>query len=143
MGFLDSFRSSRLNHWLQRILRVLQFLSPVISLGLFSSRLAKIARLSQRITKSNGAVEGILAAAVIYTLMVMFLTFFIKHGGPRIMRWLLMLMDLLYVANQKLSLRGRVPILTSSQLHGRLHRRCIPHAAAWWNQWTVPQREPL
>ncbi|TKA70345.1 hypothetical protein B0A55_07418 [Friedmanniomyces simplex] len=80
-----------------RILRVFQFLSPVISLGLFSSRLSKIARLSQRISKSNGAVEGILAAAVAYTLAVMLLTFLLKHGGPKPLRWLLMLMDLLFM----------------------------------------------
>jgi len=99
MAFLDSFRSSTLNRWFQRFLRVFQFLSSVVSLGLFSSRLVKIARLSQRLTRSNGAVEGILAAAVLYTLLVMLLTFLIKRGGPRPLRWILMLMDLLYVWN--------------------------------------------
>ncbi|KAK3074222.1 hypothetical protein LTR53_003509 [Teratosphaeriaceae sp. CCFEE 6253] len=96
MGFLESFRSSGLNRIFQRLLRVFQFLSSVISLGLFSSRVAKIARLSQRISRSNGAVEGILSAAVAYTLLVMLLTFILKNGGPRILRWLLMLLDLLY-----------------------------------------------
>ncbi len=62
-------------------MRVLQFLSAIISLGLFSSRIIKIARLAQQgLSTSNRAVEGILGAAVAYTLIVMLLTFLLKHG---------------------------------------------------------------
>ncbi|KAF2771307.1 hypothetical protein EJ03DRAFT_268790, partial [Teratosphaeria nubilosa] len=83
---------------LQRLLRILQFLSPLISLALFSSRLAKITRLTHRATKSQGAVEGILVAAVAYTLAVMILQFCIKRGAfPRLLRWIVMIMDLLFV----------------------------------------------
>lgn len=98
MGFLTKLRASSTNRWLQRFLRVLQFLSAIISLGLFSSRIYKIIRLSnEAVTASNGAVEGILAAAVLYTLTVMLLSCCIKHGGPKPLRWLLVLMDILFL----------------------------------------------
>lgn len=54
----------RNNHIFQKFLRAFQFLSSVISLGLFSARLAKAGRLAYAAQRSNGAVEGILAAAV-------------------------------------------------------------------------------
>lgn len=97
MTYLEKFRSSKANSMLQRILRVFQFLSPVISLGLFASRLAKIARLQHRLSASNGAVAGILAAAIVYTFFVALLTFCLKHGGPKPLRWLLILGDLLFM----------------------------------------------
>lgn len=97
MSFMEKFRASRLNYWFQRLLRVFQFLSALISLGLFSARLAKIIRLTHLASKSNGAVEGILVAAVLYTLTVMLLTFLLKHGAPKPVRWLLILMDLLFL----------------------------------------------
>ncbi|KAK4565745.1 hypothetical protein LTR86_003594 [Recurvomyces mirabilis] len=97
MTYLEKFRSSKANAALQKVLRVIQFLSPVISLGLFASRIAKIVRLGTQITHSNGAVLGILAAAVAYTLLAMILQFVVKHGGPKIFRWLMMLLDLLFV----------------------------------------------
>jgi len=98
MTYLGKFRGSAANRWLQRVLRVIQFLSPVVSLGLFSARIAKISRLvNQGITTSNGAVEGILAAAVAYTLSVMLLSFCLKQGGPKILRWLIMVLDLLFM----------------------------------------------
>ena len=103
MGFLTSFRGSKLNSIWQKFLRVLQFLSSVISLSLFASRLAKVARLAQRasaswISHAQGAVVGILAVAVVYTLIVMIMTFAIKHGGPKWLRWLLVAMDLGFMA---------------------------------------------
>lgn len=87
----------RANHTLQKLWRVLQFLSATISLGLFSARLAKIVRLINRATTSNGAVEGILAAAVAYTLISMLLKFVLKQGGPKILRWIWIIFDLLFV----------------------------------------------
>ena len=98
MTYLEKLRSSTGNRWFQRLLRVLQFLSAIISLGIFSSRVAKIIRLGTRyLNSSDGAVEGILAAAALYTLGVMLLTFCIKHGGPTPLRWLLVLMDLQFL----------------------------------------------
>ncbi|KAI0137078.1 hypothetical protein BJ170DRAFT_43145 [Xylariales sp. AK1849] len=97
MSYLQKFRSSRSNYWFQRILRIFQFLSSIISLGLFSSRLAKIIRLTRVASKSNGAVEGILAAAVLYTLVVMLLSFCLKRGASTPIRWLLVVMDILFL----------------------------------------------
>lgn len=102
MGFMTSFRGSRLNSIWQKFLRVLQVLSSVISLGLFASRLVKVARLAQRtnasrISHAQGAVVGILAAAVAYTLIAMALNFAVKHGGPKWLRWLLMVLDLAFM----------------------------------------------
>lgn len=87
----------RNNHLLQKILRVLQFLSSLISLALFSARLYKIIRTVRRASASNGAVEGILAAAVAYTLISMLLKFCLKNGGPKILRWIWIIFDLLFV----------------------------------------------
>lgn len=87
----------RNNHLLQKVLRVIQFLSSVISLGLFSARLYKIVRTVRRASASNGAVEGILAAAVAYTLISMLLKFVLKNGGPKILRWIWIIFDLLFV----------------------------------------------
>ena len=95
MSFLERLRANRT---FQRIMRVLQFLSSIISLGLFSARLAKIARLANKSLSPNyGAVEGILAAAALYTLTVMLLTFLLKHGAPKIIRWLLIALDVLFL----------------------------------------------
>ena len=87
----------RQNHTIQKLLRVLQFLSAVISLGLFSARLYKIIRTVRRATASNGAVEGILAAAVAYTLISMILKFILKRGGPKWLRLLWVVFDLAFV----------------------------------------------
>ena len=91
------YRRIRQNHLLQKILRVFQFLSSVISLGLFSARLYRILRTVQRATASNGAVEGILAAAVAYTLLSMILKFLLKSGGPKWLRLLWIVFDLAFV----------------------------------------------
>ncbi len=79
-------------------MRVFKFLSAIISLGLFTSRIIKIARLAQQgLSTSNNAVEGILGAAVAYTIIVMLLTFLLKHGAPKFLRWVLIAMDLLFM----------------------------------------------
>ena len=91
------YQRLRHNHTFQRILRVLQFLSAIISLGLFSARLYKILRLAHRASTSNGAVEGILTAAVLYTLISMILRFILKSGGPKWLRWVWILFDLAFV----------------------------------------------
>ncbi|KAK5954364.1 hypothetical protein OHC33_004086 [Knufia fluminis] len=91
------YQRIRANHTLQKILRVFQFLSSVISLGLFSARLHKIIRTIRRASASNGAVEGILAAAVAYTLISMLMKFALKRGGPKWLRWIWIIFDLAFV----------------------------------------------
>ncbi|KAK5125454.1 hypothetical protein LTR85_000563 [Meristemomyces frigidus] len=96
MTYMERFRSSKLNLQLQRLLRLLEFLSPVISLGFFAPRLHKIAKLEHRLTASNGAVAGILAAAIVYSLIAGLISCCVK-SGPKFLRWVLMVMDLLFV----------------------------------------------
>jgi hypothetical protein len=97
----ERFRQSRANLLFQRILRFIQFISPVISIGLFASRLVKIVQkvpneARGRLTASNGAVVGILAAAILYTLIAMLLSCLLEHK-PRVIRWSLMFLDLCFV----------------------------------------------
>jgi cobalamin biosynthesis protein CobD/CbiB len=96
-GAYERFRESRANLLLQRILRFLQFISPIISIGLFASRLVKIVKQGGRLTTSNGAVAGILAAAILYTLIAMLLSCLLEHK-PKLIRWSLMFLDLCFVA---------------------------------------------
>lgn len=93
MAFLARLRNSAL---FQRTLRTLQFLSAVISLGLFSSRLYKIITTTRRASHSNGAVEGILAAAVLYSLATMLVACLLKAGGGTILRWVQIVFDILF-----------------------------------------------
>ncbi|KAB5572488.1 hypothetical protein GE09DRAFT_1185804 [Coniochaeta sp. 2T2.1] len=107
-GLLTRWVPERIKHsaiyrLLLRLTRVLQFLSAVISLGLFSSRLYKVYRLVNSIKTRRGvngaygAVEGILAAAVLYTLLATLFQFLSKRGGPKWLRWLWVLLDLAFV----------------------------------------------
>jgi hypothetical protein len=109
-GLLTRFVPERLRHTafyriLLRLTRVLQFISSVISLGLFSQRVYKVYRLvnsiktRRGISGSFGAVEGILAAAVLYTLITTILTLIKKSAnpGPKWLRWLWVLLDLAFV----------------------------------------------
>ncbi|VBB86042.1 Putative protein of unknown function [Podospora comata] len=99
----DRLKHSRLYRWFLRLTRVLQFLSSVISLGIFSQRMYKVYRLVNSIkirrgvNSAIGAVEGILAAAVLYTLITTVMAFLLKGGGPRWLRWLWVLFDILFV----------------------------------------------
>jgi hypothetical protein len=107
-GLLTRFVPDRLKHsglyrWILRLTRVLQFVSSIVSLGIFSARLRKVYRLVNTIktrrgvNSAYGAVEGILAASVLYTLLAMLMTLFLKRGGPRWLRWLWVLLDVLFV----------------------------------------------
>jgi hypothetical protein len=109
-GLLTRFVPNKLKHgalyrWFLRFTRVLQFLSSVISLGIFSQRLFKVYRLVNSIKTRRGvngaygAVEGILAAAVLYTLISTLLGCIKKSANPggRTLRWLWVLLDLLFV----------------------------------------------
>jgi hypothetical protein len=99
----ERFKHSALYRLLLRLTRVLQFISAVVSLGLFSQRMYKVYRLVNSIKTrrgvngSYGAVEGILAAAVLYTLLATLMQFLLKGGGPKWLRWLWVLLDLAFV----------------------------------------------
>lgn len=100
-----SLRTSAIYRLILRLIRILQFLSAVISLGLFSRRLAKVNNLVNRIKTRRGvngafgAVEGILAAATLYTLITMLLTLIKRSAntGGRMLRWIWVLLDVLFV----------------------------------------------
>ncbi|KKY27159.1 hypothetical protein UCDDS831_g00904 [Diplodia seriata] len=107
-GLLTRCVPEKLKHtafyrWFLRFTRVLQFLSAIISLGIFSSRVYKIYRLTTAIKRrhgishSYGAVEGILAAATLYTLVSMILSFLLRGRGAKWLRWLWVLFDLAFV----------------------------------------------
>jgi hypothetical protein len=99
----ERFKHSAIYRTLLRLTRVLQFLSAVISLGLFSQRMYKVYRLvnsvktRRGVNGSYGAVEGILAAAVLYTLLATLMQFLLRGGGPKWLRWLWVVLDLLFV----------------------------------------------
>ncbi|PVH73767.1 hypothetical protein DL98DRAFT_468846 [Cadophora sp. DSE1049] len=82
---------------LDRLLRLFQFLSSLTSLILFSIRLRRILALAGRASRSNGAVEGILAAAVLYTLIAMASKFAIKGTGSNMLRMIFIIVDLMFV----------------------------------------------
>jgi hypothetical protein len=98
---------------LLHLLRILQFLSAAISLVLFSLRIAKVIKLYGRATRSNGAVEGILAAAALYTLIAMILQLCIRKTSSSIIRMLFILFDVQFVAAFIV-----VAVLTSPKRHG-------------------------
>lgn len=99
----DSLKHTALYRMLLRLTRVLQFLSSTISLGIFSSRVYKVYRLvnsiktARGISGSYGAVEGILAAAVLYTLIAMLMSLLKKGGGSKALRWLFVALDVAFV----------------------------------------------
>ncbi|TVY58239.1 hypothetical protein LSUE1_G009926 [Lachnellula suecica] len=105
--------TSKTHSLIQKLLRALQFLSALTSLIIFSVRIAKIIRLVGKASRSNGAVEGILAAAVLYTLLTMAMTLGVKALGSNIFRMLFVLFDLLFVAAFIV-----VAVLTSPRRHG-------------------------
>ncbi|KAF1844018.1 uncharacterized protein K460DRAFT_156013 [Cucurbitaria berberidis CBS 394.84] len=100
-----SLKNGKFYRLFLRLTRLLQFLSSVISLGIFSQRMFKVYRLVNSIKTRRGvngaygAVEGILAAAVLYTLISTLLGCIKKSANPggRGLRWLWVLLDLLFV----------------------------------------------
>ncbi|KAL5395953.1 hypothetical protein PMIN06_004985 [Paraphaeosphaeria minitans] len=109
-GLLTRWVPEKLKHgsfyrWVLRTTRVLQFLSSIISLGIFSSRLYKVYRLvnslktRRGVNGAYGAVEGILAAAVLYTLITTLLGCIKKSANPggKTLRWIWVLLDVLFV----------------------------------------------
>jgi hypothetical protein len=81
-------------------LRTFQLLSALTSLILFSLRIRKIINLYGQASKSNGAVEGILSAAVAYALITMLMKFCMKRASSSLV-WklgiLFIIFDLLFV----------------------------------------------
>ncbi|KAF7959420.1 hypothetical protein EAE96_001039 [Botrytis aclada] len=96
-GFLSKFHNSKFYPLLQKILRTLQFLSVLASLVVFSIRIRKILKLYRSLSHAEGAIEGILAAAIAYTLAVMALKLCTRNGGPKFLRWVLVVLDLAFV----------------------------------------------
>jgi hypothetical protein len=96
-------KHSAIYRWWLRLTRVLQLLSAVISLGIFSSRLYKVYRLvnsvktQKGINGASGAVEGILVAAVVYTIIATLVMCLLRGGGPTWLRWFWVLLDILFV----------------------------------------------
>jgi hypothetical protein len=70
-------------------------------------------RLVHKASASNGAVEGIIAAAVLYTLIVMALSLGLRAGGGNMLRILFIIFDLLFVGAFI-----AVAVLTSPKRHG-------------------------
>jgi hypothetical protein len=101
----DRLKGGKFYRMFLRLTRVLQFLSSVISLGVFSQRIYKVYRLVNSIKTRRGvnggfgAVEGILAAAVLYTLISMLLGCIKKSANPggRALRWIWVVLDILFV----------------------------------------------
>ncbi|KAK8008127.1 hypothetical protein PG991_010678 [Apiospora marii] len=123
MSYLERFRASKANLILQKLARVLQFISAIVSLGLFSQRLKAILTRSHDYSKSDGAVEGILAAASLYSLLATLMQFALRHGAPKILRWFLILMDFLFIGafiGVARGINGLVPQSIRNQFHCRL-----------------------
>ena len=98
MAFMDRIKQSKLYDMWLKFIRVLQFLSATISLGLFSARVYKVIRLYKKINHSSGAVEGILAAAVAYTILATIIQLCLRRGAKKNwLRWLLIVLDILFV----------------------------------------------
>jgi len=95
---------------------------PPSSLGLFSSRFYKIYRLSRSLHGTGGAVEGILAAAVAYTIISLLISLLLKSGAPKIFRWLLIFFDLLFVG-------GFIAVAVLTRPNGGLNSLCATPAA--------------
>lgn len=93
-SFYDRVRNSPL---FQRGMRTTQFLSSVISLGLFSARLSRILATASKATRAQGAVQGILSAATLYTLLLMIYKLVKKNRPSNWLRWLLVVLDLCFV----------------------------------------------
>ncbi|CAN9135066.1 unnamed protein product [Alternaria alternata] len=88
----DSLKNTAFYRWLLRFTRFLQFVSSVVSLGIFSQRLYKVYRLVNSIKTRRGvngaygAVEGILRRRCPSA-----------NPGGRTLRWIWVLLDLLFV----------------------------------------------
>lgn len=86
------------NKAFQSTCRVMQCLSCIVSLILFALRLHRLAQhVIDTVTASNGAVMGILAAAVLYTISGMIIRSALKNGGPMYLRFVWVILDMAFV----------------------------------------------
>ncbi|KAL8994658.1 MAG: hypothetical protein Q9169_005438 [Polycauliona sp. 2 TL-2023] len=81
------------------LMRLLQFLTAIISLALFSRYIHQLRHHRLRTRGSPGAVEGILSVAVLYTLVSLLLRALLRNRvvSP-LLRRLQMALDLLFMA---------------------------------------------
>lgn len=114
---------------LQTLLRILQFLAALLILGIFSYFLARLAANDLPKARYIVAVEIIAAAAVLYTLLAVLLTFFL--GGFTVFGALAVLLDLLF-----LGAFIAVAVLTRS---GK--RQCRGNVSTPLGRGTVPQTQ--
>lgn len=117
MGTGDKIRAHPAHQALHRFCRTLQFFASLVAMGLFSAYLARDYTVRHRHKASSAAVEAILAASTLYALVALMLTLVLKRGIPRPLRWLLSLLDLLFLG----ALIGTA-VLTRPK--GGLYRSC-------------------
>lgn len=83
----------------QRALRVLQMISAIVSMIVYSIRVNRASAGTNFLTHAQGAVLGILVAAVFYTICVVITTFLVKGFFTQTSNWLryfLIFMDTLF-----------------------------------------------
>lgn len=86
------------NKTFQSVCRIMQMLSCTISLILFAIRLHRLAgHVVDLITASNGAVMGILAAAVVYSIAGIIIRMALKNGGPLYLRFVWVAFDIAFI----------------------------------------------
>ncbi|KAL8668852.1 MAG: hypothetical protein Q9168_006531 [Polycauliona sp. 1 TL-2023] len=80
------------------LMRLLQFLSAIIALGLFSRYVYQLHHHDRHTRASTGAVEGILSVALLYTLAALLLRLLLRNRvvSP-LLRWLHMALDLIFM----------------------------------------------
>lgn len=106
----------------------LQCISCIISLILFAIRLRRLAQHAvDTVTASNGAVMGILAAAVLYTIGKMIIRAALRNGGPMYLKFVWLIMDILFIVAfimvAELTAPGRQ--MTSGPCHTTTHLTSI------------------
>jgi hypothetical protein len=77
----------------------------------------KVYRLVRSVRNSSGAVEGILAAATLYTIITLLINLCLKRGAPKFLRWLLIFLDLVFVV-------GFIVVAVLTRPHGGLSSLC-------------------
>jgi hypothetical protein len=83
-----------------RFIRIIQFLASIVCLGLlryYDAHLELVPALSEGEDQPFLAVEGILIASVLYTLLGLLMTAVLRQDAPKILRWLWALLDITIV----------------------------------------------
>ncbi|KAK8013684.1 hypothetical protein PG991_009277 [Apiospora marii] len=71
--------------------------SPCARQDLYGVPARAILTRSHDYDKSDGAIEGVLAVASLYSLLATLMQFALRHGAPKLLRWFLVLMDVLFI----------------------------------------------